>query len=260
MPLRLEGSAEKLDPQERQKLHAAMVLAAVGLRRCRTRKLHRDWTNLNRDKIPIYASRYYQKNRAAIRATLSRPERRARKAAWSKAYQKKPDYLRRRKEMYQRNCEAIKAKSRAFATSPRGRKLASENQKRRRKDNPNYHFLNWIRGDINRSLRRQSARKCARKEELIGCSYAEYRAHLESQFGTEFTWANRASTWDADHIVPVAKFDLQDPDEQRCCFNWKNIRPMNREKNQSKSDTVTLPLADWIPAPIAARILRRMTK
>lgn len=160
------------------------------------------------------------------------------------------------KRLYRRRGHLIRAKAKAFATSPRGREYYREYSSRRLKT-PRYHFLNWIRGDINRSLRRQSARKSARKEELIGCTFNELRAHLASQFGTEFTWGNRSSVWDVDHIVPTSVFNLQDSEEQRVCFNWKNMRPMERMANKSKSAKITLPLASWIPSHIAARVVER---
>src|ERR1017187_9870237 len=71
-------------------------------------------------------------------------------------------------------------KARDFAKSPRGREYAQQYQSERRKI-PQFHFLNWLRGDIKRSLRRQSATKGGRTESLIGCSFAELRRHLESQ-------------------------------------------------------------------------------
>lgn len=149
-------------------------------------------------------------------------------------------------------------KVRDFAKSPRGREYYRTYEKERRQ-RPYYHFLNWLRGDINRSLRRQSASKGGRTEVLIGCSFSELRRHLESQFTNGFSWANR-SAWDVDHVIPVSAFLLSDPEEQRWAFNWQNMRPMVRLENQQKSDTLPTPLPAWLPAPIATRILRRMTK
>src|ERR1035437_2314576 len=149
-------------------------------------------------------------------------------------------------------------KVRDFAKSPRGREYVRQYQSERRKI-PQFHFLNWLRGDINRSLRRQSATKSGRTESLIGCSFAELRSHLEAQFTNGFSWANR-SAWDVDHVIPVSAFLLSDPEEQRWAFNWKNMRPMVRLANKQKSDTLHSPLPSWLPAPVASRILRRMSK
>lgn len=149
-------------------------------------------------------------------------------------------------------------KARDFAKSPRGREYYRTYERERRK-RPYYHFLNWLRGDINRSLRRQSAVKGGRTESLIGCSFERLRAHLESQFTNGLSWANRSS-WDVDHFIPVSAFQLTDPEEQRWAFNWQNMRPMVRLANQQKSDTLPDPLPGWLPSHIGERILRRMTK
>lgn len=163
------------------------------------------------------------------------------------------------KRLYKRRGDILRSKARAFSTSPRGKKYYREYQSRRRREKPHYHFLNWLRGGINRSLRHQSATKGGRTETLIGCSFGELRSHLESQFTNGFSWANR-SAWDVDHVIPVSAFLLSDPEEQRWAFNWKNMRPMVRLENQQKSDTLPSPLPTWLPAPIADRILLRMTK
>jgi hypothetical protein len=58
---------------------------------------------------------------------------------------------------YRLNPDHFKRKAKEFRESTRGRQFYSEYERFRRKNNPYYHFLNWIRGDINRSLRRSKA-------------------------------------------------------------------------------------------------------
>jgi len=38
-----------------------------------------------------------------------------------------------------------------------------------------------------------------------------------------------------DHFIPCAKFDLNDPEQQRECFNWMNLRIIPASKNLSKN-------------------------
>jgi hypothetical protein len=47
-------------------------------------------------------------------------------------------------------------------------------------------------------------------------------------------------TWEnihIDHIRPCASFDLSDPEQQKLCFNYKNLRPMLAHENLSKNST-----------------------
>lgn len=41
--------------------------------------------------------------------------------------------------------------------------------------------------------------------------------------------------WHIDHIKPCAAFDLNDPEQQKICFNYKNLQPMWRKENMRKS-------------------------
>jgi|ERR1039458_10022071 hypothetical protein len=81
------------------------------------------------------------------------------------------------------------------------------------------------------------ARKAARTMELIGCTIAEVRAHLESKFLPGMTWENCGRNgWHIDHHKPCKRFDLTDPDQQRLCFHFKNLKPLWEADNISKSD------------------------
>ncbi len=41
-----------------------------------------------------------------------------------------------------------------------------------------------------------------------------------------------------DHIKPCASFDLSDPEQQRLCFNYKNLQPLWAADNLSKADSI----------------------
>jgi len=48
----------------------------------------------------------------------------------------------------------------------------------------------------------------------IGCSPSELKIHLESKFKEGMTWENHAFYgWHVDHIKPISKFDLNNPEE-----------------------------------------------
>jgi hypothetical protein len=69
---------------------------------------------------------------------------------------------------------------------------------------------------------------------LLGCSVDQFLGHLEINFQAEMTWENYGSFWHVDHRRPCASFDLTKPEEQRACFNWKNLQPLEAVKNLSK--------------------------
>lgn len=162
----------------------------------------------------------------------------------------------RHKRLYERRGHLIRAKAREFSKSERGRNYQLKYQRQRRRENLYVHFLNWLRGSVNRDLRRQEAPKSGRTEMLVGCSFVELKNHLEAQFSNEMSWKTR-SEFDIDHFVPVSAFDLTDPEEQRWAFNWRNLRPMERLSNKTKSAKLPIPLPSWLPDHIVQRIMNR---
>ena len=115
-----------------------------------------------------------------------------------------------------------------------------ENQERRRN-----HANNRYQTDINFRLSKicrarilqalKSLNKSASTMKLIGCTPDELRKHLESKFEPWMTWENQGlGGWDIEHIKACSKFNLVDPEQQRACFNWSNLQPMEHIANIRK--------------------------
>lgn len=68
---------------------------------------------------------------------------------------------------------------------------------------------------------------------LVGCSWEELKRHIESRFVDGMSWA-RMREIEIDHIIPCAKFDLTDPEQQRRCFHYTNLQPLWRRDNRAK--------------------------
>lgn len=83
--------------------------------------------------------------------------------------------------------------------------------------------------------------------ELLGCSMEDFRIYLESKFDSGMTWqnygrpSNGERTWEIDHIMPCAIFDLTKPDHQKRCFHFSNLQPLWMDANRKKSKTVLIP-------------------
>ena len=69
--------------------------------------------------------------------------------------------------------------------------------------------------------------------ELLGCSIAEARIHIESQFLDGMSWEN-VGDWHIDHRRPCASFDLALESNQKMCFHYTNLQPMWASENISK--------------------------
>lgn len=93
-----------------------------------------------------------------------------------------------------------------------------------------------MRACIVQSIRKGSKAE-RRTEDLLGYSFEELKAHLERQFVGRMSWANYGRDgWHIDHIVPVASFNLETPDDPafKACWALSNLRPLWGKENHEK--------------------------
>lgn len=65
-----------------------------------------------------------------------------------------------------------------------------------------------------------------------------FKEWIEFQFYDGMNWDNYGSHWEIDHTIPVSSFDLNFKKEIYRCFNWKNLRPLRKDKNRLKSNKI----------------------
>lgn len=92
---------------------------------------------------------------------------------------------------------------------------------------------------IAHSLRRrlwfvmQGKRKDCKMLELLGCTLAEFKVYLESQFDSKMTWDNYGE-WHIDHIVPLCSVDVTNNEELKKVSHYSNLRPYWALDNKKK--------------------------
>ena len=97
----------------------------------------------------------------------------------------------------------------------------------------NFRLLNICRSRTLKALK--GFDKSASTIKLLGCTSDELRQHIESLFKSGMTWENQGKGgWDIDHIIACATFNLVDPEQQRICFNWSNLQPLEHIENIKK--------------------------
>lgn len=117
-------------------------------------------------------------------------------------------------------------------------KRQTEYQRERKKTDFEFKLAHTLRTRLSSALKAVSATKCKKTLELLGCSLEFLKAWFKSQFASDMTFQNHGPVWHIDHVKPCASFDLLDDDEQKKCFNWKNLQPLYGDENLSKNDTV----------------------
>lgn len=73
-------------------------------------------------------------------------------------------------------------------------------------------------------------------ESILGCTWSEFRVHIERQFLPGMTWDSR-DAWHVDHIVPISS--ATNEAEVIALNHFTNLRPLWAVDNLKKSDKRT---------------------
>lgn len=99
--------------------------------------------------------------------------------------------------------------------------------------NIQYRLTQSLRAEMHRVLNKKNS-----SEELLGCNVEFFMKWLEFQFNNNMNWDNYGKYWEIDHTTPCASYKLEELEEQKICFNWTNLRPLEVAKNRSKKDKI----------------------
>jgi predicted nucleic acid-binding Zn ribbon protein len=216
----------------------------------KTRKQCRESHYRNREKRLAYKHKHYNENIEKL------------KELGRKYFNKnKNEILSKRREKYHNNIEEEREKDRIYRSNNKDKvskwnrnqrikhpkyfkeytkkyqPIANENRKNRRKTDINFKLRGQIRSRIKGAIKDQWGIKSQKTIDLLGCSVEEAKKHIESQFKEGMSWDNWSfKGWHIDHIKPCASFDLRDPEQQKECFNYKNLQPLWWWENLSKSN------------------------
>lgn len=177
----------------------------------------REWRKDNRDRAREKDKRYYQATRQ-IRSVKNRE------------YNARPEVKEAKRQYLDKHREKIRLSSKT-------RHLA------RLQEDVQYRLKVRLKSRLSSYFSAQGLRKRYRTIDMLGCTIAELKSHLESLWQPGMTWNNHGSyrrggpmTWHIDHIKPVASFDLTDPKQQRKCFHRSNLQPLWAVDNIRKGD------------------------
>lgn len=93
------------------------------------------------------------------------------------------------------------------------------------------------RNIIRKALSERGYSKKSRTQEILGCSFVQFKEHIESLFLINMNWNNR-NEWHIDHIIPLSFANNES--ELLSINHYKNLRPLWIVDNQLKSDNVEL--------------------
>lgn len=95
-----------------------------------------------------------------------------------------------------------------------------------------------LRSRVYKAIKAAGGAKDTSCEELLGCTVEDFVHYIAAKFNGEMGWHNHGTSWEIDHIQPLASFDLTDILQQKKAFNYKNCQPLLVADNRSKGSTV----------------------
>lgn len=158
-------------------------------------------------------------------------------SAKSKAYRNRPDVKERKRitdKLYrEKNSDKIKATKEKRKDITREKARIRSNQKS--KTDISYRILKNLRSRIRFALKKGEIKKADTTENLLGCTVPEFKTHFTSLFTKDMSWDYfMAGKIHIDHIIPCAKFDLTNEEQQRICFHYTNLQPLWSTDNLKK--------------------------
>ena len=147
----------------------------------------REWNDKNKDKARKYNNKYFNK-----------PE----------IKQKSKDYM-----LEYNSLEHNKKRKKEYS------KLYNPGYKKhKRKTDPFWQLKENMRVSICQSFKRIGSIKPSRTEQILGCTFEQFKQHIESQFEPWMNWENQGgqiiteinTNWDIDHKIPISSAKTKD--------------------------------------------------
>ena len=119
------------------------------------------------------------------------------------------------------------------AKSKRRKYMKKEYNEKYGKD-PIYTLKLTLRNRLRMAIKNNA--KKGKALEMLGCSIEEFKLYIENKFDNKMNWDNYGSYWELDHIKPCDAFNLNSLEEQKKCFIFTNIQPLEKIQNRRKSN------------------------
>lgn len=154
------------------------------------------------------------------------------------------------KNYYNKNSEALKEKSKNYReenktkVNEREKEYYLNNKEKiliknlnyyhNKKNNPNFKLKKNIRSLIYVSLKNKGTRKNSKTSNILGCTFDEFKLHIESLWEPWMNWDNYGNpkdsivepnkTWDIDHIIPNSSATTEE--ELLKLNHFSNLQPL----------------------------------
>jgi hypothetical protein len=168
-----------------------------------------EYRKKNKDKIKERKQKWAKNNQEKINKNKER-NKLSKKISDKKYFQKNKDKINlKKKEWVNNNIDKVKSYKKKYFEKNKDK--INEYARKRRKTDKVFKLISNIRKSIYSSIKRNGYSKKSRTHEILGCSFEEFKFHLESKFEPWMNWSNYGLYngelnygWDIDHIIPTS--------------------------------------------------------
>lgn len=170
-------------------------------------------------------------------------------------YKKNKEYIiERSSEYYKNNRDRVIEKVREYRSNNKEKGIEyrsnnkdKRNEKRRERlqNDDLYRLSQYSRNKIRKYLVEGGYSKKSNTQEILGCSFEDFKIYLESKFEDWMNWNNKGLYngdfnygWDIDHIIPLSTTETE---EDIIRLNhYTNLQPLCSKVNRDiKKDNLT---------------------
>ena len=183
-------------------------------------------TKLSKDEIRLYNKEYNTKNKETLLENKKRYyEENKEKILGDRKINRNVEYQSNYSKFYRKqNIEYFK-------------NYRTEYERNRKKSDTLYKLISNIRSSIKYHLTKKEYLKDSKTEDILGCSFIEFKKYLESKFEPWMNWNNYGlyngdlhQGWDIDHIIPIS---IAKTKEEIIKLNhYKNLQPLCSKINR----------------------------
>ena len=204
--------------------------------------------------LRIKGLEYYQMTKVERKETINENRRRCHEINKNIENEKSRQYKiknsenikKYNKEYRENNKDKVKLLSKEYRENNKDK--VKEYQKlyinNRLENDPLFKIKHYLRCMIRKHFNRGGYSKISKTQEIIGCSFEEFKLYIESKFEDWMTWENRGLYngdlnygWDIDHIIPVSSGKTQE-DIIRLNY-YTNLQPLCSHINRDiKRDSI----------------------
>jgi hypothetical protein len=185
-------------------------------------KKQKDYRVNNSEEIYKKAKEWYKNNKEIV-------------SKKSKEYRLKnaEEVKERKKDYYEKNKDIISKKQKDYKSNNKDKR--NKNERERRANDNLFKITSSIRTLISMSIRNKGYTKKSKTYEILGCTFEEFKLHIESQFTEGMSWDNR-NKWHLDHIIPISSAKTEE--EVIKLNHYTNFQPLWAIDNLRKGNKI----------------------